>query len=129
MKYIKYILEGFVEVIGLIPTSLILQSVLNIPNFLIKNKLVTISPIPIIVVSIVAIVIIITVMKQIFIESIKNTKTVTIKTIGWIIALFVIIFVFNNPLFSNLEVIPEVLIWLVVVGLGNLIAYYKNKVK
>jgi hypothetical protein len=90
---------------------------------------VTISPIPIIVVSIVAIVIIITVMKQIFIESIKNTKTVTIKTIGWIIALFVIIFVFNNPLFSNLEVIPEVLIWLVVVGLGNLIAYYKNKVK
>ncbi|MEM3204576.1 MAG: hypothetical protein QW232_10275 [Saccharolobus sp.] len=127
MDYIKIIVEGFIEVIGLIPTSLILQLLPSIQNASIKNQLVTISPLPIIVVFIVYIFIAIFIIRDNFKESISAPRVMSIKLFGWIIAIMVIISVFKNPLFDNLEVIPETMVWLVVVGIGNTIAYYKNK--
>lgn len=115
----KHIIEGFVEIIGLLPFALILRLLETQIN---SNLLPAIAAF-----FVVYIIIAIVVVKEKFIESVKNRKAVAIKAVGWIIALIIIIFAFSNPLFSKSEVIPETIIWLVVVGLGNLITYYKNR--
>lgn len=112
------VIEGFVEVIGLLPLALILHLLETQVN---SNFLPAIAT-----VFIVYIVIAIVVIKKKFIESVKNRKAVVIKSVGWIIALIIIIFVFNNPLFSKSEVIPETAIWIIIVAIGNIIGYLKR---
>jgi hypothetical protein len=132
MRYTKYIIEGFVEVIGLLPLTLILHALSSAPNLPIFNlpTLVTVKPYMIaliyLIYAIYGIIVVIAIVK-LFDKSIKRSKALCIKAVGWVTALIVIIFIFNNQLFSNSEVIPEVCIWLIVVSAGNIIAYYKNK--
>ena len=132
MRYIKYVIEGFVEVIGLLPLALILRALSSTPNSPLFNlpSLVNVKPSMIVFIYLIYAVygvVVIVAITKLFDKSIKKPRAISIKAVGWIIALIVIIFIFNNQLFSNSEVIPEVRIWLVVVGLGNLIAYYKNR--
>ena len=118
MRYIKYVIEGFIEVIGLLPLALILGLLETQINY---NFLPTI-----VMVFIVYIIIAIVVAKENFIESVKNRRAVVIKAIGWVIALVIIIFAFNNPLFSKSEVIPETVIWVIIVAIGNIIGYWNR---
>lgn len=117
-KNMKQVIEGFVEVIGLLPLALILS--------LLEAQVNSDFLSAIVMVFVVYIVIAIVVIKEKFIESVKNRRAVVIKSVGWIIALVIIIFVFNNPLFSKSEVIPETVIWFIVVAIGNIIGYLKR---
>ncbi len=132
MRYIKYVIEGFVEVIGLLPLALILQTLSSTPNSPLFNlpSLVNVKPSMILFIYLIYAVygvVVIVAITKLFDKSIKKSKVFSIKAFGWVIALIVIIFIFNNQPFNNSEVIPEVLIGFIVVGLGNLIAYYKNR--
>jgi len=111
MNYIKYLIEGFVEIIGLLPFALILQFLIHYAK----------SPflLTIIVVLIVYIITIFATIKSIFYKTIKTRKTMTVKAIGWIIALIIIVFIFNNEIFTNSEVIPETIIWVTIVVFVN----------
>lgn len=114
----RHVIEGFVEVIGLLPFALILrllETQVN-SNFLPAT----------VVVFIAYIVIAIVVIKEKFTDSVKNLRAVVIKAIGWTIALALIIFAFNTPLFSKSEVIPEITIWFIIVAMGNIIGYMKR---
>lgn len=112
------VIDGFVEVIGLLPLALILHLLETQVN---SNFIPAIAT-----VFVVYIIIAIVVIKKKFIESVKNRKAVVIKSVGWVIAIVIIIFVFNNPLFSKSEVIPETAIWLIIVAIGNIIGYLKQ---
>jgi len=111
MNYIKHLIEGFVEIIEVLPFVLILQLLIHYanPTFLL----------PIITVLIVYIFIILETNKSIFYRTIKTRKTMAVKAIGWLIALVIIIFIFNNKIFTNSEVIPETIIWITIVVLVN----------
>jgi uncharacterized protein YacL len=132
MKYIKYIIEGFVEVIGLLPLALILHILSSTPDSPLFKlpSLVNVRPSMIVLIyfiyTIYSVIVIVAITK-LFDKSIRSSKALSIKAVGWIIALVVIIFVFNNQLFNNSEAIPEVLIWLIVVCIGSIITYYKNR--
>jgi len=111
MNYIKYLIEGFVEIIGVLPFALILQLLIHYAK----------SPflLSIIVVLIVYIITIFVTIKSIFYRTIKTRKTMTVKAIGWIIALIIIVFIFNNEILTNSEVIPETIIWITIVVFVN----------
>jgi len=111
MNYIKYLIEGFVEIIGVLPFALILQLLIHYAK----------SPflLSIIVVLIVYIITIFVTIKSIFYKTIKTRKTMTVKAIGWIIALIIIVFIFNNEILTNSEVIPETIIWITIVVFVN----------
>ena len=115
----KHIIEGLVEVIGLLPLALILHLLKIQAN---SNFLPAI-----VMIFIVYIVIAIVVIKEKFMESIKNRRAVVGKAVGWFVAIFIISFVFNSPLFSKSEVIPEAVIWLIIVAIGNSIGYLRRK--
>ena len=132
MRYIKYVSEGFVEVISLLLFYLILyllSIVSNLPLFKlhslvnVKTSMIDLTYMIYAIYGGIAIWLI----KGKFDKTIKTPKILSIKAVGWIIALFVIIFIFNNQLFNNSEVIPEVLIWVMIVCIGNIITYYKNR--
>ena len=132
MRYIKYVIEGFVEVIGLLPLALILRALSSTPNSPLFNlpSLVNVKPSMIVLIYLIYAVygvVVIVAITKLFDKSIKKSKALSIKAVGWVIALIVIIFIFNNQLFNNSEVIPEVLIWVMIICIGNIIAYYKNR--
>jgi len=111
MKYIKYLIEGFVEIIGLLPFALILQFLIHYAK----------SPflLSIIAVLIIYIIIIFVTIKSIFYKTIKTRKTMAVKAVGWFIALIIIVFIFDNKTFADSEVIPETIIWITIVVLVN----------
>ena len=126
----KYVIEGFLETISsLIPSLIFLlfRVVLNPPLFKLKS-IVNVKPSMIslsILIYIVGYVIVLFVIFKTFDKSIKMPRQMAIKAVGWLIAV-IMLFVFNDRLFTNLDVLPETIISIAVVILGNIFAYHKR---